>query len=74
MGFCLFVCIILRPCSAQAGYIGTNRSLLTGHNTLLLQQIARDLLHALSHRHNNTLTAFGEPVGGTDENKLVTLR
>ena len=28
------------------GYIGTDRSLLTGHNALLLRQIARDLLHA----------------------------
>ena len=35
-------------CSAHAGYIGTDRSLLTGHDALLLRQIARDLLHALS--------------------------
>ena len=41
-------------------FIGTDRSLLTGHNTLLLRQIARDLLHALLHRHNNTWTAFFE--------------
>ena len=34
-------------CSANVGYIGTDRSLLTGHNALLLRQIARDLLHAL---------------------------
>ena len=27
---------------------------LTGHDGLLLQQVARDLLHALSHRRDNT--------------------
>ena len=35
---------------------------------LLLRQIARDLLHALSHRHDNTWAAFVAPVvstGGT---------
>ena len=42
----------------HAGHIGTDRSLLTGHNALLSRQIARDLLHALLHRHNNTWTAF----------------
>ena len=47
------------PCSAYVGYIGTDRSLLTGHDAVLLQQIARDLLHALSHRHDNTWMAFG---------------
>ena len=46
------------PVLAHAGHIGTDRSLLTGHNPLLLRQIARDLLHALLHRHNNTWTAF----------------
>ena len=35
-------------------HIGTDRGLLTGHDALLLQQIARDLLHALSQRHDNT--------------------
>ena len=29
-----------RLCSAHAGYIGTDRSLLTGYNALLLRQIA----------------------------------
>ena len=58
-----------RPCLAHAGYIGTDRSLLTGHDALLLQQIARDLLHVLSHRHDNTWTAFYEPVGNTAGNK-----
>ena len=45
----------------------TDRSLLTGHDTLLLRQIARDLLHALTHG-----TALGEPVVGTDGDKLIT--
>ena len=38
------------PCSAHVGHIGTDRSLLKGHNDLLLRQIARDL----SHTHDNT--------------------
>ena len=48
----------------NGGHIGTDRSLLTGHNALLLRRIARDLLHVISHRHghDNTWTAFGEPV------------
>ena len=72
--FWLSVCLFesyKRPCSAHAGHIGTDRSLLTGHNALLLRQIARDLLHALSHRHNNTWTAFVEPVVSTGGNKLI---
>ena len=63
-----FFKIILSPCSAHAGYIGTDRSLLRGHDALLLRHIARDLLHTLSHRHDYTWTAFVEPVirsGGT---------
>ena len=36
-----------------------------GLDALLLRPIARDLLHALSHRHDDTWTAFGEPVVGT---------
>ena len=58
---CLFVCLFesyYRPCLMHAGHIGTDRSLLTGHNALLLRQIARDLLHASSHRQNDTWTAF----------------
>ena len=43
-----------RPCSAHAGHFGTDRSLLTGHDALLLWQIARDLLRALSYKHDNT--------------------
>ena len=61
----LFVCLFesyQRPCSAHAVYIGTDRSLLTGHDALLLRQIARDLLHTLSHKQQkNSWTAFGEP-------------
>ena len=50
---CLFVSD-LRPCLAHAGNIGTDRSLLMGHDALLLRHMARDLLHALSDRHDNT--------------------
>ena len=49
----LFVWIILTSLFSTCRP-STNRSLLTRHNTLLLWQIARDLLHALSHRHDNT--------------------
>ena len=45
-----------------------------GHDTLLLQQIARDIFYMHNHidmiTHNTT---FGEPVGGTGGSKLVTL-
>ena len=52
MGFLFFLFGLYQdPCSAHVGYKGTDRSLLTGHDALLLQQIARDLLHALSNRH-----------------------
>ena len=66
----LFVCLnhINVPVLAHAGHIGTDRSLLTGHDALLLQQIASGLLHALSHRHDNTWTAFVEPVVRTGGN------
>ena len=67
-----FVWIKLCPCSAHAGHIGTDRSLLTGYDTLLLRQIARDLVHALSHRHDSKWTTFGEPVIGTGGEKLIT--
>ena len=36
----------------------TDGSLLVGYNALLLLQIARDLLHALSHRLDNTWHSF----------------
>ena len=49
MLYCLFVVF-----ESYAGHIGTDRSLLIGHDALLLQQIAGDLLHALSHRCDNT--------------------
>ena len=67
--FGLYYC----PCSAQAGYIGTDRNLLTGHNALHLRQIAKDILHY----HIDMMTndrAFGEPVSGTGGSKLVTCR
>ena len=60
--------------SLFSSYIGKDISLLTEHDALLLQQIARDLLHALSHRHNNTWTTFGESVvstGGDINSMLV---
>ena len=50
---CLFVSYS-RSCSIHTGYIGTDRSLLAGHNALLLRQIARDPSHALSHRNHMT--------------------
>ena len=70
----MFVCLnhINVPVLTHAGHIETDRSLLTGHNALLLRQIARDLLHALLHRHNNTWTAFFEPVVGTGGSESVT--
>ena len=45
-------------------YIGTDTSLLTGHNALLLQQIARDLF--IMHCQIDMIThdtVFGEAVG-----------
>ena len=47
-------CVSCKICWAHAGYTGTDRSLLIGHNALLLRQIARGLLDALSHRHDDT--------------------
>ena len=35
-------------------YIGTDRRQMMGHQALLLWHIARDLLHTVSHRHDNT--------------------
>ena len=46
------------PVLTHAGHIGADRSLLTGHDALLLRQIARDLLHASLHRHNDPWTTF----------------
>ena len=37
---------------------------------LLLRQIAKDLLYALSHRHN-IWTAFGEPFVGSGGDKPI---
>ena len=41
------------------------------YNALLLRQIARDLLYALSHRHDNTCMAFVEPVVTSGGNHSV---
>ena len=57
----------------HAGHIGTDRSLLTGHDAILLRQIASDLLHALLHKHNNIWTAFFEPVVVTGGSESITL-
>ena len=51
--FCLFESYS-RPRSAHAGFIGTDRSLPTGHDALLLHKIARNISHELSHIHDNT--------------------
>ena len=51
---CEAVCLYLRACVAHAGHIGTDRSLLMGHDALRLQQIAEDIVHAVSHRYDNT--------------------
>ena len=42
-----------------------------GHDALRLQQIARVLLHELSHRHEKHGTASGKPVGGAVDNLLT---
>ena len=60
------------PVLMHAGHIGTDRSLLTGHNALLLRKIAKDLLDALSHRHDYKWTAFLEPVVSTGDKKVDT--
>ena len=51
--------------------IGTDRGLLLGHDALLSRQMARDLLHALSHKHDNTRMIFGEPVIITGGDKPI---
>ena len=43
------------PRSAHAGYTGTNRSLLLGHNALPLRRISGYLLHPVLHRHDKIL-------------------
>ena len=53
-----FVCSYLRPCLAHAGHIGTDRSLLTGHDALLLRQIARIFY---MHYHTDMIT-HGRPL------------
>ena len=44
-------------CSTHAGY-KRNSSLPMGHDVLLLQQMARDPLYGLSHRHVNSLQSL----------------
>ena len=65
----LFDLIILPSLFSTCRLIGTGRGLLTGHDALLLWHIARDILYALSHRHDNTRTACGEPVVSTGGGK-----
>ena len=48
----LLVSSYLCPRSAHAGYMGTDGDLLPA---LILQETSGDLIHALSHRHDNTL-------------------
>ena len=46
---CLFhINVPIQHMKAISLHVGTDRSLLPGHDALLIQQIARDLLHALS--------------------------
>ena len=53
-------------CLAHEGHIGTDRCLLIGQCATPLRQIAKDLLNAVSHMHDNTWhIAFDKPVGGT---------
>ena len=68
----LFVCIMLTSLFNTCWLYRDRRKPANGsHNALLLRQIARDLLHALSQKHDYTWTAFVEPVG-TGANKLIT--
>ena len=43
--FLLYRCL----CLAHAGHVGTDKRLQTGRNAILLRQVARGILHALSH-------------------------
>ena len=69
--FVCFVCNILTSLFSTCRPYRDRQRLLIGHDALLLRQIARDLLHALSNRHDSTWTAFGEPVVGTGGEKLT---
>ena len=40
----------IESCAAHTGYVGTDRCLVSRNDTLLLQQIARDLFHVFLHR------------------------
>ena len=70
---CLFIRVVVsyqHPCSQHMRVMQGQRE--AGHDALLFRQIARDLLHALSQRHDNTGMAFGELVIGTGGNELIT--
>ena len=54
--------LFLLPCLAHAGHIGTDRSLLTGHDAQLSQQITANLSHTLSQRHENTYYTDWRPL------------
>ena len=69
----LFVCIILTPCSAHVGDLGTDRSMLTENNAPLIRQTAKDFY---MHYHMDVIThgmPYIEPVGSTGWSKMVTL-
>ena len=62
------------PCSAQAGYIGTDRNLLMGSNALLLWQTMQTAMDLHMHFHTDMIkhdTAFVEPVSSTGERLKV---
>ena len=46
---------VLPPCPALCLNSGTNRSLITVYDDLVLLKIAGNLVHALSHRHDTLL-------------------
>ena len=68
----LFVWIRLTSLFSTCTLYKDRQSLLTGHNAFFLRKIARDILHALPQRHDNTWTAFGEQVVPTGGDKLIT--
>ena len=68
------ILLYFHPCYTHACYIGTDRSLLLGQDTLLFRRIARDQLHAISHRHETHGTVVDELGSETGYGKLVTCR
>ena len=53
---CLFVCLFDLCERPYSGYVRAGRRMLMGIDALLQQHIATDLLYALSHIHDNTMT------------------